>query len=341
MSRLAPHSAACMILAVACLVLGSAKSATADQAYVVQVGDTLAGIAEKFYGNQSKWPMLFDANRSQVEKEGHLIYVGSQLLIPGVAGGAAGAIDSVYASAYGKLDETSGLMTIDIATGPDFTPWTDDELPNGGMVTEIVEKAFNAMGYKPAFEFINWPSGYRLTEKGKFAATFPYAPTEERMQSFLYSDSVYDTLTMVFTRSDSGFEYTQPSDLRGKRGCRPAGYFTEFIDGLIEAKQLELQQPKTLEDCYEALLKNEADVVFIAELEGNAKIRQMGIEDQVRASEKAINISGLHVIFPKSIGQSEELLTDFNDAVRTMAAAGDLDEIVSRHLEAYYNSYGN
>lgn len=341
MSRPAPHRAACMILGAACLLLSFVNSVTADQTYLVQRGDSLAVIAEQFYGDQNKWPMLFDANRSQVEKEGHLIFVGSQLLIPGVAAGAASAVESVYASAYGKLDEASGLMDIDIATGPDFTPWTDDELPNGGMVTEIVDKAFKAMGFKPAFEFINWPSGYRLTEKGKFAATFPYAPTDERMQSFHYSDSVYDTLSLVYTLSDSDFEYTELGDLRGKRACRPAGYFTTFIDALIDAGELTLQQPKTLEDCYEALLENETDVVIITELEGNAKLKQMDIEDKVRASKKAIDISGLHVIFPKSIDKSQELLSSFNEAVSKMAATGDLDEIVSRHLEAYYASYGN
>jgi len=337
MTRLALRVAVCLVLAVACFPTLLTKVTSAQQTYVVQRGDSLASIAYKFYGNQSKWKLLHDANPSQVEKDGNLIFVGAQLMIPG----AAAAAGSIYASAYGKLDEASGLMNIDIATGPDFTPWTDDELPNGGMVTEIVDKAFRSMGYKPAFEFINWPSGYRLTEKGKFAATFPYAPTEERMQSFYYSDSVYDTLSIVFSRSDASFEYRDASDLHGKRACRPAGYFTSFIDEMIQSGELTLQQPKTLDDCYNALLKGETDVVIIAELEGNAKLKQMGIEDKVHASEKAINISGLHVIFPKSIDQSEVMLSDFNEAVRKMAAAGELEEIVSRHLEDYYSSFGN
>ena len=337
MTRLALRTAACLVLAVTTLSTMVAGPASAQQTYVVQRGDSLATIAYKFYGDQSKWKLLHDANPSQVEKEGNLILVGAQLMIPG----AAAAAGSIYASAYGKLDEASGLMNIDIATGPDFTPWTDDELPSGGMVTEIVDKAFKSMGYKPAFEFINWPSGYRLTAKGKFAATFPYAPTDERMESFLYSDSVYDTLTMVLSKSDSNFEYNGLDDLRGKRGCRPAGYFTSFIDDLVQSGDHTLQQPKTLEDCFEALIGGETDVVFISELEGNVKLKEMGIEGQVQASQKAINISGLHVIFPKSLSESETMLSEFNDALRKMSAAGEMEEIVSRHLEAYYSSFEN
>ena len=130
-------------------------------------------------------------------------------------------------------------------------------------------------------------------------------------------------------------------DLRGKRGCRPAGYFTSFIDELVEAGDHALQQPKTLEDCFEALVAGETDVVFISELEGNVKLQEMGITDQVVASEKAINISGLHVIFPKSLTESETMLSDFNEALRKMSAAGEMEEIVSRHLDAYYSSFEN
>lgn len=337
MKRLALRTAACLALAVAYLPILPVETVSAEQIYVVQDGDSLVTIAYRFYGDQSKWKLLYDANSSQVAKEGNLIFAGTQLMIPGVADAAG----SIYASAYGKLDEATGLMNIDIVTGPDFTPWTDDELPNGGMVTEIVERTFMSMGYKPAFEFINWPSGYRLTQKGKFAATFPYAPTEERMANFLYSDSVYDTLTMVLSKSGSEFEYNGSDDLRGKRGCRPAGYFTSFVDELVQSGDLALQQPRTLDDCFEALIEGETDLVFISELEANAKLKEMGLEGQVQASEKAINISGLHVIFPKSLAESETMLSEFNTALGKLADTGEIEEIVSRHLEAYYSSFEN
>ena len=338
MSRLALSGTALRGLLFACLLFGFAGAAQSDETYIVEPGDHLSGIAQKVYGDSGKWPILYKANASQVYNDGNLLYVGTRLVVPGPAAGAAAA---VYTPALGKLDATTGLVDIDIATGPDFTPWTDDELPNGGMVTEIVGEAFKKMGYQPAIEFINWRSGYRLTGKGKFAATFPYAPTDERKRDFLYSDSVYDTLTVVYSRRDAGFDYNELSDLRGLRACRPAGYFTDFIDDMVASGELQLEQPKTLDECYDALVKNETDLVIIAELEGNAKIKEMGIEEQVHLSEKAIRIGGLHVIFPKSIEQSEELKDKFNQTVRQMAETGELKKIVTRHLEEYYKSYGN
>lgn len=49
--------------------------------YVVQVGDSLASIAQKFYGNESRWPAIYEANREAVNRPGRL-QIGTRLIIP-------------------------------------------------------------------------------------------------------------------------------------------------------------------------------------------------------------------------------------------------------------------
>lgn len=62
--------------------------------YVIQSGDTLWGIAQKFYGDGSKWKIIYDANKEAIEADavkhgressstGHWIYPGLKLVIPG------------------------------------------------------------------------------------------------------------------------------------------------------------------------------------------------------------------------------------------------------------------
>jgi len=50
--------------------------------YVVVKGDTLSGIAKREYGNSSKWPTIYEANKDVI-KDPDLIYPGQQLRIPG------------------------------------------------------------------------------------------------------------------------------------------------------------------------------------------------------------------------------------------------------------------
>lgn len=49
--------------------------------YTVQEGDSLASIAKKFYGNESKWPFIYQANRGIILRPG-LLQPGIHLLIP-------------------------------------------------------------------------------------------------------------------------------------------------------------------------------------------------------------------------------------------------------------------
>jgi nucleoid-associated protein YgaU len=60
------------------------------QEYIVKSGDTLARVAEKYYGNMMKWPKIYEANR-QTLKNPDYVFVGQKLIIPvdDLAGGFA------------------------------------------------------------------------------------------------------------------------------------------------------------------------------------------------------------------------------------------------------------
>ncbi len=55
----------------------------AEQRYVVQAGDTLSGIAVRFYGSAAYWPAIFERNRAIIANP-NLIYPGQALSIPAV-----------------------------------------------------------------------------------------------------------------------------------------------------------------------------------------------------------------------------------------------------------------
>ena len=58
-----------------------AESAPMVTVYTVVSGDTLWGIAKKYYNNGSDYPRIFEANRDKVSNP-NLIFPGQQLIIP-------------------------------------------------------------------------------------------------------------------------------------------------------------------------------------------------------------------------------------------------------------------
>lgn len=61
--------------------LDSPAPAADVQYYTIVKGDTLSGIAKRFYGNAMDYPKLFEANREVIE-DPDLIYPGQKIRIP-------------------------------------------------------------------------------------------------------------------------------------------------------------------------------------------------------------------------------------------------------------------
>src|SRR6516164_8279936 len=59
----------------------STKPASPAQVYVVQAGDSLWSIAQRFYGNPHMWADIYYANQSQIH-DPNLIYPGQHLTLP-------------------------------------------------------------------------------------------------------------------------------------------------------------------------------------------------------------------------------------------------------------------
>ena len=60
---------------------GSASTGIAARTYTVASGDTLSAIAQRHYGNASRWPMIFEANRDKLS-DPDKIFPGQVLRLP-------------------------------------------------------------------------------------------------------------------------------------------------------------------------------------------------------------------------------------------------------------------
>ena len=59
--------------------------------YVVQAGDSLSAIAQKYYGDTKRWTEIWEANKDKVP-DPNVISVGQELRIPGHIGAEAKAV---------------------------------------------------------------------------------------------------------------------------------------------------------------------------------------------------------------------------------------------------------
>lgn len=60
---------------------GGSPAPAAPRTHTVVSGDTLWGIAQRYYGNGTLWPKIFDANRDKI-KDPHWIYPAQVFVVP-------------------------------------------------------------------------------------------------------------------------------------------------------------------------------------------------------------------------------------------------------------------
>lgn len=117
-----------------------------SQTYVVKSGDCLWNIAKKFYGNGAKWKIIYDANKTVIENtakkygrksssNGHWIYPGTKLVIPGINSTTSSTSTSTSPSASGNKTYAKYKVTITQQKQSKFTQCKVTYFQNGKPTT--------------------------------------------------------------------------------------------------------------------------------------------------------------------------------------------------------------
>ena len=114
-----------------------------------------------------------------------------------------------------------------LITGDDFKPWSDQSLPNGGIITEIIQTTFKQMGVKTTVDWLPWKRGYHNVVEGKYDyyGTFPYSFSNKRAADVYYSIPVLISGLTIFVLDKNPVvtDYKDQEALHGLRFCTGLG----------------------------------------------------------------------------------------------------------------------
>lgn len=288
----------------------------ANSEYVVKPGDSLSKIAQELCNDGGKWPEIYRANKDVIS-DADSLRIGWVLTIP-----CGEEIPEMW-----------------LVTGDQYPPFTDLKAPEDGMITEIVKLVFEEMGYEDIpIEFLGWEEGYQATKRGKFAATFPYVETKERMEDFNYSKPLYTILTRWFVKKDAAINYTTAEDLKGLSCCKPEGYNLNDIQEFLDKGLITLKQTKEMVDCFKMLEEENVDLVPINELVGWGIVqKRFKTRELFRTLDKPVDSATLHLIVSKTYPDGVTLLERFNQAFDKLKEQEKIKKIIQKHLQYYYS----
>jgi len=235
-----------------------------------------------------------------------------------------------------SLGSAPAIAEVDVVTGNGYEPFTDEELPNGGLATELVVEAFGEVGQDARIDFRPWARGYHDTLWEMFVGTFPYVHTDSRAEDMHYSEEPLAVLAeIVVSRSDDPIRFENAEALAGRSVCRPVGYaYPDAVEDLIETGDLDLTAPAEMSSCPRMVELGRVDF-FVA---NNFTWPGLVISEELDEAafhvdhDNPIRETALYFIAPRT-DEGLATIEEFDRGLRALRASGRYDEIVERHVE--------
>lgn len=222
-----------------------------------------------------------------------------------------------------------------LVTGNDYKPFTDEGLPEGGLVTDIVRSAYTQAGHEVKIEFLPWRRGEKGVRDGKYDATFPYVKNDEREKIYSFSDPVFVAKERPIVLKDQAGSINNLEDMKGKTLCMPIGYQTASseLQDLIDTGEVKETKPRNYASCFRMLKAGRVDFLAMerpqAVLEAN---NVYGSTDPISFENYVTGQTVLHLIFDKDGEGTQEKIATFNAALKALKDSGEYDKIVEKHL---------
>ncbi|MCZ4282768.1 transporter substrate-binding domain-containing protein [Kiloniella laminariae] len=227
---------------------------------------------------------------------------------------------------------------IKLVTGKDYPPYAAPDLPEGGVVTEVVSRVFEATGYTVSLKYYPWKRGLAMVEGLKSDATFPYAKTAEREKNFLYSRPLNEHTVSIFQNVETSRLFREPGDLIGLVYCQPLGYKTEDeIEALINTGDINRVRSPTVDGCLDLLAQGHADFIALnrsvawAVAQKRWSEKAAGILDEAKIP---LRTATEHLIVSRNHPHAEKIINLFDQTYQKLLENGEIAAIWKRHLGA-------
>ncbi len=227
--------------------------------------------------------------------------------------------------------------SLNLVTGNDFKPWSDESLNQGGIITEIVQTTFKKSGIKTNLEWLPWKRAYRQVKTGhkKTYGAFPYSYSTNRVVDVHYSIPIVSSGLTIFVSDTSSVptDYGEQSALYGLEFCTGLGYAFDDFDPLVNAGKITLKRLSDINSCFRQLKEHRTDAIVTNKHVGWGIIRSLYHDDIGFKSLKEHKPSIYHLIVNKDQPNSLDILNTFNKTLLTLQKNGTVKEIIDRHMK--------
>lgn len=211
----------------------------------------------------------------------------------------------------------------------EYPPFYASQLPQQGVITEIVRTAFNRVEQPIDVEFLPFRRGLQQIQQGQADGMFALWYSDERAKQLWFSDTIVSNDIVLLRRLDDLRSFDR-HNLHGLRIGNVRGYLPPDI---ILQQNLPLNEVSIDNQLLMMLIHDRLDVIIIDRWVANHLIatEMPEILGHVVAIEPPLERKSMHIVLSKTRANSLYLLELVNQVLQQLQEEGVIADILRRH----------
>lgn len=220
----------------------------------------------------------------------------------------------------------------------EFLPYIDRTAPEGGYYPALVTRVLAHHGERAVFVDRPWARAHEETRAGRFDGSFPYLRSPAREREFLFSDPLLEVPSLLFVRRDTLAGGGDVERNRRMQSARRTCYLRDSLmptplEARVAAGGLEVVRVDDMAQCFRMLEAGRVDVVAAGAYNGRSTLRRLhGAGGPIAAVGGAIDVSTLHLVWPRRDPRAEARRLAFNASLAELRRSGVVADLQARLL---------
>ncbi|MDE1464700.1 substrate-binding periplasmic protein [Spartinivicinus poritis] len=210
--------------------------------------------------------------------------------------------------------------------------YVDDAGVYVGLMYDIMLQVSKSLNIKLFSSPVHpWTRVVDQLKKHKIDAIFGAYYNNERARLFVYSAPIVTEPIKIFVHKNNQFIFNTLQDLIGKRGIRPFGgsYGDQFDH--FDKQYLHLGRIKSHQLMMKMIEKGRADYVVLAEFDGIATAKKMGLSDLIVPLDQEVAKLDVYILFSKQSACLSKL-KPLNDKLAELKRNGEVARLYQYYL---------
>ncbi len=200
-----------------------------------------------------------------------------------------------------------------------------------GIYPFLLSKIFDELGVKYEINAYPWKRALILCENGETGIAGIYK-NSEREKIYDYSEPIFPEKIVIYTRTDTNFEFNKIEDLYGKRvGVLVSWSYNENFDKAVSEGKIVKDEAKTDVMNFKKLESKRIDCLLTLEPTGNIIMHQNKFPT-IKELNMPFAINDTYLVFNKNT-EMKDFLKRFNKVLKKMKKDGRYDKIINDFIK--------